>query len=261
MSEGTRGPGIADPKPKALDEFNAEMFERLAPPRAALLRLDVACGDRKPQGFMGIDCAAGPNVDIVHDLFHFPWPVSDDTVGEVHCSHFLEHIPHDELPEVDLTTGALRAPRRWIEDLTRWGPPVRDLWFRFWEELHRICVDGALVGVQVPYYSSVRADQDPTHRRRMCEASFIYLSQEWLEREKIFYPFDGNFDVVRQQQQLNPEHRGRADEAIVWMATHDLNVVDDLTVTLRVKKPGGAWWKKPKAKKEDGDGGAALRAS
>ncbi len=68
-------------------KFNDKIFER-----AKGVRLDVGCGIFKQKGFIGLDMMAHENVDIVHDIQEFPWPVPDDICSQVLMSHIWEHI-------------------------------------------------------------------------------------------------------------------------------------------------------------------------
>lgn len=228
-----------EPQPAKLGEG----VEVPAPART-LVKLDVACGASKPAGWVGIDVARVPGVDHVHDLFHFPWPVAADSVGEVRCVHFVEHIPHRECAYVHVDeSGNVEhlAQDRWARSVRRWGH-VRDLWWDFWAEVYRVCADGAEVECITPYYSSRRADQDPTHERRICEESYLYLDQEWLERNRCAYPFAGDFQIVACTM-LSP-----AGHVPQERLEHDLNVVTDMVIRLKVRKPAGrparAWWEK-----------------
>ena len=56
------------------------------------MKLDIACGQNKRQGFKGVDIAPGEGVDFVWDLEKFPWePFKDSSVTEAHVSHYMEH--------------------------------------------------------------------------------------------------------------------------------------------------------------------------
>src|ERR1700761_8728573 len=82
-------------------------------PEGQPLKLSLACGQRKPEGFMGVDIAPAEGVDFVQDLFQFPWTqFADNSVDEIECSHFVEHIPH--------------------------GDGYHDPFFQFFDEIHRI---------------------------------------------------------------------------------------------------------------------------
>lgn len=213
------------------------------------VKLDIGCGMAKPEGWVGIDVARVPGVDHVHDLFQFPWPVADSSVSAARCVHLVEHIPHRECPYVEVdAAGAVEhlAQDRWARSVRRWGH-VRDLWWDFWGEVYRVLEDGATIDVVTPYYTSRRADQDPTHERRICEQSYLYLSQDWLEANRCAYPFAGDFDVVSVTMLL-PTGEVPAGLSI----ENNVNVVADLHVKLKCKKPAGrpalAWWENKEAK-------------
>lgn len=229
------------------------MSAGLATPVTALVnapavRLDLACGAQKAEGWLGIDVARAPGVDVVHDLFQFPWPVATGTVAAARCVHFVEHLPHREAPLVEITPGLrggtieMLPPMRWAWSVQDWGF-VRDLWFDFWEEVHRVLVPGGEIAVVTPYYSHERADQDPTHERRMCERSYDYLSQAWLERNRCVYPYAADFEVVNYERICLDEAAARRARA--FEHERHLNVVADLAVTLKAKKPARCWWKEP----------------
>lgn len=56
------------------------------------VRIDLGCGINKQKGFVGLDMFDHPDVDIVHDLQVFPWPVPDNCCFQVLMSHIFEHI-------------------------------------------------------------------------------------------------------------------------------------------------------------------------
>lgn len=208
-------------------------------PAKPKIRLDIACGAQKHEGFVGIDVAKVPGVDIVHDLFSFPWPVEESSVEEAWCSHFVEHLPHREAPYIEIAPGGsieMLAQERWINSIVRWGF-VRDLWWTFWEQVHHVMAPDATITCVTPYYSSDRADQDPTHERRITSKSYCYLSQAWLERNRCAYPYSADFEIIEQNYI-------RIGREITGDPEREFNAVDDFVVTLRAKKPARCWWKK-----------------
>ena len=110
----------------------------------ALLRLDLACGQHKQPGFVGVDRVALEGVDQVVDLEAYPWPWPDASVEAVHCSHFIEHVTD---------------------------------FCAFMNELWRVMIPGGTALIIAPYYTSMRAWQDPTHKRAISEASFLYANK------------------------------------------------------------------------------------
>lgn len=169
-------------------------FELLPP-----FRLDIACGQNKTEGYFGVDIAKTPGVDLVYDLEHFPWPFPDNSVDEAVCSHYLEH--------------------------------TKDL-MKFMNELFRILRPGARVMITSPYYTSMRAWQDPTHTRAISEATFLYYNKDWRTQNKLdHYPITADFDFSYGYV-MTPEWQSRAEEARAFAIRHYTNVVSDIQVIL-----------------------------
>lgn len=141
------------------------------------LRLDLGCGSNKRQDggpWTGVDSIAFPGVDVVCNLVEKtfrevskphpvdsqltlrmpeevfkPWPWADNSVTEVHSSHFIEHL--DSMERV-----------------------------HFVNELYRILVPGGKCTLIAPHWSSCRAYGDPTHKwPPVSDFWFYYLKREW----------------------------------------------------------------------------------
>lgn len=112
------------------------------------LRLDLGCGENKQKGFIGMDKRALSNVDIVHDLQEFPYPVDDDSCFQVLMSHVYEHI--EPKYRIDL-----------INEIWRIMKP-----------------DGQLL-LSAPYAGSIGANQDPTHYPCPNQATFQYFDPDY----------------------------------------------------------------------------------
>ena len=127
-----------------------------------ILKVDLACGDNKKKGFIGIDVAKTDSVDIVCDLNTYPWPFEDNSVDELHCSHYIEHIPHN------------------VHNNDK-----RDGMIQFMDECYRILKPGGILTLVAPYGKSGRALGDPTHTRSIVEESFYYYNKEWRDVNKL----------------------------------------------------------------------------
>lgn len=169
------------------------------------MKLDIACGQNKQKGFKGIDIAPGEGVDYVWDLEKFPWePIKSDSIEEVYVSHYAEH--------------------------------TKDL-IKFMNEVYRICMDGAKVTILGPYYTSIRAWQDPTHTRALSEATWMYYNQDWLKANKLdHYPITCNYNVEKMIVFFNPPWDKKSEEARQFAQQHYFNVVSDILVELKVVK-------------------------
>ncbi|MET0384576.1 MAG: methyltransferase domain-containing protein [Polyangiales bacterium] len=104
--------------------------------------LDIGCGREKLPGALGLDKNPRSDADIIHDLDQRPWPLDADSFDYVRAQDVLEHV---------------------------------DDFFGVMEEIYRVCRDGALVEVRMPFMSSLHFATDPTHRRAGTSASFDYF--------------------------------------------------------------------------------------
>lgn len=85
-----------------------------------------------------------------------PWPFKSNTVSEVYCAHFLEHLTN--------------LDGRWER-------------VRFFNELHRVMKSDAKCTLILPHWSSSRYYGDPTHKEPFSEFGFYYLDPVWREKE------------------------------------------------------------------------------
>jgi hypothetical protein len=171
--------------------------------------LDIACGQAKAEGWVGIDLAG--DADITHDLFSFPWPIATGTVAEARCSHFVEHIPH------------------WMPG---WD---KDGWWLFFEELQRILVPGGTAEFWHPYSRSDRAWWDPTHTRAIHETTWYYLDADWRAQQGLsHYATTADFEVVLIDGIGVPDAIvNRNDEYQAHARAYFHNVLADLHVTVK----------------------------
>lgn len=167
-----------------------------------LLKLDLGCGQNKQPGYLGVDIAAAPGVDKVFDLFTFPFPFKSAQVEAIYASHFFEHIP-------------------------------QNLRFQFMDECYRLLVPGGKMAIICPYYSSVRAVQDPTHQwPPIAEWTFLYFNKGWREQNKLdHYPVKCDFDFTYGYA-FYPQWAGRSEEQRQFAIQHHINVVSDIHVEL-----------------------------
>lgn len=111
-------------------------------PRADVLNL--GCGRKPLAGAVNVDVAPGLGADVVCDLNGRPWPLPSD--------HFREVFAYDVVEHLDDVVAAF-------------------------EEIHRVCRDGATVKITVPHYSSPEAYTDPTHRHFFAYSTFEYFTE------------------------------------------------------------------------------------
>lgn len=170
-----------------------------------LLRLDFGCGPNKKEGFTGVDALPfDGKVDIVLDLRAAPWPWENDSVDEVHSSHFLEHL-----------TGAERIV--------------------FFNELYRVMKPGAKALIVVPHWASGRAYGDVTHQwPPVVEMFWYYLNKDWRTPNAPHVGFTCNFEATWGYTLSSP-WTVRNQEAQMFALSHYREVAQDMMTTLTKK--------------------------
>ena len=143
--------------------------------------IDVGCGPKKQRGFLGLDKREMPSTDIVWDiesvieppywarklstalgdLTEFdtalvdPWPLPDDCVDILLCSHVLEHV---------LPSGTIAIM----------------------DEMWRVIKPEGKLLLSVPYANSFGFWQDPTHIKGFNQAFWTYFDPE-SQKDKELY--------------------------------------------------------------------------
>lgn len=166
------------------------------------VRYDLAAGMRKREHFKTVDISKKSKPDIVCNLEKTPWPIKSGTVDFVNCSQYLEHCQNQ---------------------------------MGFMNELHRILKPEGVAILDVPYYTSIYAWQDPTHVRPISENTFLYYNKEWREREKLtHYPITADFEARFHFAWSKDIEKQNLDEATKTFARlHYFNAVDFMVVMLK----------------------------
>ncbi len=172
----------------------------VVPDPVPLLKLDIGAGQNPKEGFDGVDLWEGAKYSF--DVRKAPWPFTDQSVGEVYSNQFLEHL-----------SGPERIP--------------------FMDELWRVMAVDAKATIITPYWSSMRAVQDPTHAwPPVCEASYLYFNKKWREDNKLdHYAIKADFDFTYGYS-LHPLLHQKNDEYRQFAVANYVNSVTDLQAVL-----------------------------
>ena len=166
------------------------------------MRIDLGCGTRKKEGYIGVDSRPFDGVDVVCDLGTERWPWGDETVEEAHSSHMVEH---------------LTGPQR----------------IHFVNELYRVLKRGGKAQIIVPHWANVRAYGDLTHQwPPVSEFWFYYLSKEWRKTEA---PHNDGYTCDFEATWGYGPHPSllvRNSEYQQFAINHYVNAVQDLVATL-----------------------------
>lgn len=147
-----------------------DLNKRLANKEGILL--DLGCGGRKQAGhWVGMDKRPLPNVDIVHDLEVFPYPIENNKVLTCVASHVLEHI------------------KPWF---------TLDVFNEVW----RIMKPEGQFIIGLPYGLSKGFIQDPTHCNPFSEVTFLYFDPYpadfgWNEEKGIVGQLNVLYDIYK----------------------------------------------------------------
>jgi len=189
--------------PQQTDEAPTSGLRQVAP-----LKIDLGCGTRKKAGFIGVDVRAFPGVDLVIDLTA-RWPWENDSVEEVHCSHFLEHLDAAER-------------------------------IHFVNELYRILKTGARATIITPHWASARAYGDLTHKwPPVSEFWYHYLLKSWRDTEAPHNDFYTCNFQTEFNYSLSRMHEGASASQRSFALANFKDAADDLWAML-VKLPAAA---------------------
>ena len=187
------------------------------------LKLDIGCGKSKQIGYYGIDRIKFDGVDLqmnvvkklceaVLDEFgneltpaqYVRWPWEDETVDEIHCSHFVEHLTREE-------------------------------WVPFFNEAWRVLKPGKMLRVIVPHWSHACAYGDPTHKSFLSEWVAHYLDKNWrsFNAPHTGYTCDFTFEVAGSWDDWLSI---RAEDTKIFAMQHYINSYRDLILNLTKRK-------------------------
>jgi SAM-dependent methyltransferase len=122
--------------------------------------LNLGCGRDIRKGWINLDIASLPGVDVVHDLRQLPLPFEDEQFDRILAKDVLEHV--DYIPLL--------------------------------KELHRILRPGGELMIQVPHFTSADNYVDPTHKSKFSVRTLeFFISDSKLGRE---YYFDFSFQRI-----------------------------------------------------------------
>lgn len=126
------------------------------------LKLNLGCGGKRVDGFVGVDRWPTPAVDVIADVTA-QLPFADGAADEILLDNVIEHIP--DIP-------------------------------RLMHELHRIGRDGARLVIRTPHFTSLSSWRDPTHVHHLS-----YFSLDHFTRAQVaHYTSAGRgFEIVERR--------------------------------------------------------------
>ena len=126
--------------------------------------LNIGCGTDIREGYINLDKAQIPGVDIIWDITQFPYPFEENRFRSIILINVLEHLPD--------TVSTM-------------------------EEIHRISKPGARITIRVPFWNSIEQATDPTHVSFFSDKSMDYLDIETQLGNRRAYYSKARFRVKR----------------------------------------------------------------
>lgn len=118
------------------------------------LRINLGCGSKPRQGFLGVDLGETTAADVKMDVLAYLRSLPDQSVAEVYSRHMLEHLE---------------------------PAPLRELL----AQVDRVLMPGGTMQFIVPHYSNPYFHSDPTHRQAFGVHTFSYLCEASCLHRKV----------------------------------------------------------------------------
>jgi ubiquinone/menaquinone biosynthesis C-methylase UbiE len=110
------------------------------------MQLEIGCGKRKKEGYIGVDIIKHPDVDYTLNLNTHVLPFNDNTVDEIFSGHCLEHL----------------TPQGFLFCL---------------DEMYRVSKPDAKWRIEVPYSNTTGSTANPYHTNNIFnEWTFYFFS-------------------------------------------------------------------------------------
>ncbi|MDP2908668.1 MAG: methyltransferase domain-containing protein [Nanoarchaeota archaeon] len=176
-------------------------------------KLNLGCGNDIKGGYLNVDIGEGKGVDIVWDLNKYPYPFEDNTFEEIVADMVLEHL-NDKIKPM--------------------------------EEMIRICKNGAIIKITVPYYASKGALTHIDHKQFFSEGTFnLFYPKDYLPKDHWKKEGGGcTYNRVREKNVIIPlsvkkETFGRFRKYLPfkkYLAMFLINIYDHLYYEFKVLK-------------------------
>ena len=124
------------------------------------MKLNLGCGNKKKEGFLGIDRFPCEAVNVISDITN-TLPFLDGSVEEVWMDNVIEHV-------LDI--------------------PL------LMSEIHRVAKKDAEITILTPHFASSSSWRDPTHVHHLS-----YFSMDHFKKKSVSHYMRGGFKVVKRR--------------------------------------------------------------
>lgn len=121
-------------------------------------KLNLGCGTDIKQGWINLDSADLPGIDVIHNIEISPLPFEDNQFDEIRCDNILEHVEY----------------------------------INVLKDIHRILEPKGILKIRVPHFTSRNNYVDPTHKKQFSISTFDFFA----ENSSNDYYFDFHFSKI-----------------------------------------------------------------
>lgn len=189
------------------------------------IKLDLGGGGAPQKGFVNIDVRDLPEVDVVHNLELFPWPLPDECCSLAMASHLLEHIT-PTYPDARIAALLKLLIKKRLLSEKEVSSTIGEIepgaiFMRFMDEVWRVLKPGGQFMAAFPYAGSPGFWQDPTHINGITEHTLayfdpfeaggylfkIYKPKPWKILQSALAPsVNGNMEIVLEKRRIDKSY-------------------------------------------------------
>lgn len=180
------------------------------------MKINLGSGYKKIPGFLNVDSNPLVSPDFLVNLESDALPFEDNSITEIRAHHILEHIGENFLSLM--------------------------------KEIYRVCVDGAIIDIEVPHHRHENFFGDPTHKRPITVEMMKQFSKKYNQWHINTYNsssgfgliLDVDFEILEFDYTIDSMYSELADkgefEKIQMLARQINNVYQDTRIKLVVIK-------------------------
>lgn len=118
-------------------------------------KLNIGCGNDIREGFINLDIAQLPGVDVVCDIENSLLPFENHSFEYIICCDVLEHVDYPKVLK----------------------------------EIHRVLKPDGVVEIRVPHFTSSNNFIDPTHKRMFSFRTFDFFVKDTRYQRNYYFDF------------------------------------------------------------------------
>jgi len=187
------------------------------------VKLDLGCGFNKKEGYIGVDLVEG--ADIRKPMLDYLKTLDTNSVDAINAHHSLEHLKNKE---------------EFLSVFT---------------EILRVCRNGAIINVTMPYYTQSVNIVNPYHHVNFNEHTFRFFCREKDDKYSVIKPkslirdysfglwasanegpLPGYIRIKKIEYAYTPEFQKKSDQEKEYARLHFNNVVLEMFIEMEVEK-------------------------